>query len=69
MLVLILSHILAFLSRQMKGVNMGRRAKGEGSLYKTIQKQKRPKFATTGECMIQKKVIRANVKEGFLQED
>lgn len=31
---------------------MGRRAKGEGSLYKTIQKQKRPKFATTGECAI-----------------
>lgn len=31
---------------------MGRRAKGEGSLYKTIQKQKRPKFATKGECAI-----------------
>lgn len=31
---------------------MGRRAKGEGSLYKTIQKQKRPKFATNGECAI-----------------
>ena len=31
---------------------MRRRAKGEGSLYKTIQKQKRPKFATSGECAI-----------------
>ena len=31
---------------------MGRRAKGEGSLYKTIQKQKRPKFASNGECAI-----------------
>ena len=31
---------------------MGRRAKGEGSLYKTIQKQKRPKFANNGECAI-----------------
>lgn len=31
---------------------MGRRAKGEGSLYKTIQKQKRPKFANGGECAI-----------------
>lgn len=31
---------------------MGRRAKGEGSLYKTIQKQKRAKFADNGECAI-----------------
>ena len=31
---------------------MGRRAKGEGSLYKTIQKQKRPKFDSRGECSI-----------------
>lgn len=31
---------------------MGKRAKGEGSLYKTIQKQKRKNFDERGECAI-----------------
>lgn len=31
---------------------MKKRANGEGSLYETIQKQKRPKFAKEGECAI-----------------
>ncbi len=31
---------------------MGRRANGEGSIYATIQKVKRKKFDTRGECAI-----------------
>ena len=34
---------------------MSKRANGEGSLYQTIKKTKRPKFAKKGECAICKK--------------
>lgn len=49
---------------------MGRRAKGEGSLYKTIQKQKRPKFAATGECAICKNCTdrtACNNRQGYIK--
>lgn len=54
-----------------KGVDkMGRRAKGEGSLYKTIQKNKRPKFATGGECAICKECkdrTACNNRQGYVK--
>lgn len=49
---------------------MGRRAKGEGSLYKTIQKQKRPKFAPNGECAICKNCTdrtACNNRQGYIK--
>lgn len=49
---------------------MGRRAKGEGSLYKTIQKNKRPKFDSRGECAICKNCkdrTACNNRQGYIK--
>lgn len=49
---------------------MGRRAKGEGSLYQTIQKQKRKSFDIKGECAICKNCTdrtACNNRQGYIK--
>lgn len=49
---------------------MGKRANGEGSLYKTIQKQKRKNFNPKGECAICKNCTdrtACNNRQGFVK--